>query len=268
MDIIKDSILKSGDIVTIQADNGKYLTLLPSNGVLKFTGDGINSNNRFIVTLLPNNKLALLAIGNNKYLSRYNGENIQAVKNPIDGFCYFRAHVLPDSKIELQAENDIYLSRIDDNIKAAKPTPDLFCQFKMSIISSIDIKPLIVFQAGGITDQQLEPNEGTYYQFNVKNVSSMIFSNIIIAIDYDKDRFRNNGVTIEVGIGASGKPELTVPGPLMPGDSKLVQFQLTTINAQPQNYTFDLSLLSINIKESENSDFAWDSEHKFTVVSS
>jgi Galactoside-binding lectin len=148
---------KTGDIIALKADNGKYLSLI-NHGNLDAIAAGkkkhkkkhknkhknkhqkkqthsIPPYSQFVVTVLDNGKIALKA-DNGKYLSRINRgniESIKAVKDEIDTYSQFTVTVLADNKILLKADNGKYLSRINrgkiNPIEAAKNTSDVFCQF-------------------------------------------------------------------------------------------------------------------------------------------
>ena len=140
---------KTGDIIALKADNGKYLSRINHGKIdsieagkrkhkkkhKKKSTRSIRPYTQFVVTVLDNGKIALKA-DNGKYLSRINRgkiESIETVKDEIDTYSQFTVTVLPDNKILLKADNDKYLSRINrgkmNPIEAAKKTSDVFCQF-------------------------------------------------------------------------------------------------------------------------------------------
>lgn len=127
--------------------------------------------------------------------------------------------------------------------------------------------PIVEFTSGGLTEQHLEPSETATYQFYIMNLSkAMTINNMVIAIKYDQELY--NGVTIDVGVGPSGYPEIIVQGPLPPGGSIPQTFDITTSNATPQTYEFNLLLLSweVSTATSEITELYVDKAHQFTVV--
>ena len=136
-------------------------------------------------------------------------------------------------------------------------------------LSWTQIEPIVEFTSGGLTEEHLEPNESAIYQFNVENLTkSMIFNNMVIAIVYDQTQYAADGVTIDVPIGPSGNPEITVGQPVPPGESIPVNFAISTANAKTQNYNFSLSLLSwdIGTATTDNTELYVDDPHTFPVV--
>ncbi|MEY3867146.1 MAG: hypothetical protein RLZZ338_1037 [Cyanobacteriota bacterium] len=134
------SKFKTGDTISLKADNGKYLSRINRGSVdpIEAAKSVVDPYSKFVVTVLADGKIALKA-DNGKYLSRINRGSIDAIeaaKDSIDPYSQFTFTVLADGKIVLKADNDKYLSRINrgsiDSIEAAKNPSDVYCQFVVS----------------------------------------------------------------------------------------------------------------------------------------
>jgi ribosomal silencing factor RsfS len=95
------AILRNGQVITLQADNGLYLSRIRRGDL----------------------------------------DPIEAAKSTVDVFCQFTVNVLPNNQITLQADNSLYLSRIRrgslDPIEAAKSSVDVFCQFTITVVRDV-----------------------------------------------------------------------------------------------------------------------------------
>ena len=130
--------LKSGDTVTLQADNGKYLSRINhgDRDPVEAVKDSPDVFSQFEATVLTKSRLVLKA-DDGKYLSRINRGNIDtidAVKDSPDVFCEFTVTALEDGKIALSADTGKFLARVpnggDDPIEVVpKESPDESCLF-------------------------------------------------------------------------------------------------------------------------------------------
>ena len=86
--------------------------------------------------LKPGDKIYLEA-DDGKYVSRYNGPNIQAIKDGPDPFCQFIVSIVDPLGIALRADDGKYVSRYNGpNIQAIKDGIDPFCCFKVHRLST------------------------------------------------------------------------------------------------------------------------------------
>ncbi len=143
--------LKSGDIISLQATNGKYLSCMGHKDkfdTIESSKDAIDLYCMFTVTVYPENQISLRAY-NGKYLARTGIEFpnilkpsvIEAAINPANKIDRFTITFLPDNKIALQADDGTYLSRMGHNepiskkyyekIEAAKSSIDEYCIFTL-----------------------------------------------------------------------------------------------------------------------------------------
>jgi hypothetical protein len=123
--------LNTGDIVALMTSYGYYLRWVEGqNGSGKLDASG-SYVERFTVTSLPNNQIALRA-NNGKYLSlvkRIGIDLIEAAGNTPDENCKFTVVPSPSGPIGLKAANGKFLSVLDGNgnrgeIRPVKDTPD------------------------------------------------------------------------------------------------------------------------------------------------
>jgi len=127
---------------------------------------------------------------------------------------------------------------------------------------------LVEFKPGYITENQLEPNEQTWYEVVVINISdSLVLQNILIGINYDAAAFAAKGITL--GVGPAESPEISLLGPLNPGQAGTFKFLISTSNATPGSYTLGLYLKNLDVSLSSSHVGGYtDDGQQFTVVSS
>lgn len=157
-------------------------------------------------------------------------------------------------------QNQCFSSQTSDCGGKAKPTWPL---------SWNQLDPIVVFDAGGITETQLEPSESATYTFVVSNVSlTTTISSMVLGLQCDLAQFTADGVAFGVAVGSSGLPEINVTALIPPGGSTPVSFAIYTTNAKVQKYTFGVKLLGLTAATGENSSLSVDKTHAFTVVAS
>lgn len=124
-------------VITLKADNGKYLSRIHRGGQdnCEASKSPADTFCEFQVEVLPDHFIALKG-DNGKYLSRIRRGTIdfaEFAKEQIDPFCRFRYYHLGDNKVGLKGDNGMFLSRIhrngQDNIEAAKATLDDYSRF-------------------------------------------------------------------------------------------------------------------------------------------
>lgn len=110
---------------------------------------------------------------------------------------------------------------------------------------------LVEFKRGYITDNQLEPTDHTQFEFVVLNITdSLVVQNILIGVAYDAGQFSASGITL--GVGPTDSPELTVLGPLEPGQSTIAKFLISTSNAKTGIYHLGFYLKSVDVSMSSH----------------
>lgn len=108
---------------------------------------------------------------------------------------------------------------------------------------------LVEFKRGYITDNQLEPTDHTQFEFVVLNITdSLVVQNVLIGVAYDAAQFSANGITL--GVGPADSPELSVIGPLEPGQSTIAKFLISTSNATTGTYKLGFYLKSVDVSMS------------------
>jgi hypothetical protein len=126
-------------VITLKADNGKYLSRIYRRGQdnCEASKSPADTFCEFQVEVLPDHFIALKG-DNGKYLSRIRRGPIdfaEFAKEQIDPFCKFRYYHLGDNKIGLKGDNGMFLSRIyrdgQDNIEVAKTTLDDYSRFEV-----------------------------------------------------------------------------------------------------------------------------------------
>ncbi|WP_130734642.1 hypothetical protein [Flavobacterium sp. J27] len=133
-------ILETGDIITLKADNGKYLSRVEYVGVK---------------------------------------QAIEATKDSVDIYCKFEVLVHKDLKISLKADNKAWLSRItrgsdEEPIEAIKmDSSDITTQFKVMQLSNTNGEFFIALQADNFRwisriDRQTERGKQTIEAARVK----------------------------------------------------------------------------------------------------
>jgi hypothetical protein len=114
--------------------------------------------------LKPGDRIYLEA-DDGKYLSRYNGPNIEAIKSSIDPFCQFIVSIVDPLGVAFQADDGKYVSRYNGpNIQAIKDGIDPFCRFTVWWVSS----------ATGETWLALQADDGKYVsRYNGPNIQAI-----------------------------------------------------------------------------------------------
>jgi hypothetical protein len=108
--------LRTGDIITLQASDKKYLSRIRHNDVdrIEAAKDAVDVHCKFKVTVLDDGRIALQAdAGTNRYLSRIHvgSDNfIQAAKEQIDDFSKFSVIFWGHGPVAITADNGQYFS--------------------------------------------------------------------------------------------------------------------------------------------------------------
>jgi hypothetical protein len=145
-------LLETEPIITLQADNGLYLSRINHGGIngtntIEAAKTKVDAYSKFKIVRLDSGYFTLQA-DNGLYLSRINhggvnGTNpIEAAKTKVDPSSQFTIIVfLANGKVALSADNGLYLSRINyggingtNPIEAAKSTTDAYSQFTMDFL--------------------------------------------------------------------------------------------------------------------------------------
>ena len=137
------SNLVPSPVVTLKADNGKYLSRINRGGVnyIEAAKASPDVYCEFKAIRVDENSYAFVG-DNGKYLSRvyrYGISAIEAAKSEIDVYSRFEVSLLASDLVTLKADNGLYLSRINygsglDPIVAAKSSADVFSQFTVNIV--------------------------------------------------------------------------------------------------------------------------------------
>lgn len=130
--------------------------------------------------------------------------------------------------------------------------------------------PIVAFDSGGITEARLKPSDSATYQFQVTNLLTTTIDGIVLGLQYNEQEYAREGVTFGVGTGEHGMPEINVAASIPPGGSTPVSFAISTSNARPRTYSFNVKLLGLSAAWDAIASFrrSADKPHEFTVVSS
>lgn len=139
VDINMDPKINWPESITLQSDNGKYLSRMGDHGCEPSKSDP----DRFCdikveeIGKADADRNIALKGDNGRYLSRWGGNGgtpyAYFAKGEIDPFCVFRYYSLPDNKIALKGDNNQFLSRYTkdgrDIIVVGKGDADKFSRF-------------------------------------------------------------------------------------------------------------------------------------------
>jgi hypothetical protein len=104
---------KTGDIIALQADNGKYLGRINygERNMIEAVKVDIDHYAKLKVIVLENGKIALQSdAGENKCLNRDGANQIEAGRDNIDESAKFKVVILNNGKVALQADNGFYFN--------------------------------------------------------------------------------------------------------------------------------------------------------------
>ena len=129
-------------VITLRADNGKYLSRIWRGGVnyIEAAKTSPDVFCEFKAIRVDGNTFAFVG-DNGRHLSRiYRGgiNGIESEKKEIDIYSQFEVSLLDGDLVTLKADNGLYLSRINrgyrDPVEAAKSSADVYSQFTINIV--------------------------------------------------------------------------------------------------------------------------------------
>lgn len=132
-------------------------------------------------------------------------------------------------------------------------------------ISIVTYPRFLVFTNGAIQEDQLEPGEAAFYQFDVVNTTGTNFREVTIGVTFDAQQFDSAGLTLQLPMPSPGLGTILVPV-VEAGTSVPVSFTiLTSTAATVGTYGFGLVLLGASGEGLSFPALATDSGQEFTV---